>query len=43
MFNILVERVRAGHDLYQIEGSHRDKIAFTEEEGRAGAVTLTLG
>lgn len=43
VFNILVEAVPAGHDLYQIEVSHRGMIAFTEAEGLQGNIELSLG
>ncbi len=43
LFNFEVPDVPAGHDLYQIEVSHRGKIAFTEEDGLLGRVSLSLG
>jgi len=43
VFRIRVEKVPAGHGLYQVEVSHRGKVAFSEAEGLAGDVTLTLG
>jgi hypothetical protein len=35
--------VPGGHDFYQVEVSHRGKIAVSGDEARAGAVGLTLG
>lgn len=43
VFSILVEKVPAGRGLYQIEVSHRGKIAFSEAKGLAGDITLSLG
>lgn len=42
-FTFEVPNVPAGHNLYQIEVSHRGKIAFTEQDGKLGLVSLTLG
>lgn len=42
-FALTVDGVPAGHDFYQVEVSHRGKIAVSDEEARAGEVALTLG
>ncbi|PXY25345.1 hypothetical protein BAY59_24205 [Prauserella coralliicola] len=39
VFDIRIEGVPSGHNIYQIEVSHRGKIAFSEGE----PVALTLG
>lgn len=43
LFKFHVEGVPIGHNLYQVEVSHRGKLAFTEADGRAARVDLTLG
>jgi hypothetical protein len=42
-FEITVANVPGGHDFYQVEVSHRGKIAVPSDEARAGEVALTLG
>ena len=42
-FELTVDGVPAGHDFYQVEVSHRGKIAVSDDEARAGEVALTLG
>jgi hypothetical protein len=42
-FEITVKSVPSGHDFYQVEVSHRGKIAVSDKEARAGATSLTLG
>jgi hypothetical protein len=42
-FEIAVEGVPSGHDFYQVEVSHRGKIAVSADEARDGLVALTLG
>jgi hypothetical protein len=38
-----VDGVPSGHDFYQVEVSHRGKIAVSDDEARDGLVALTLG
>ena len=42
-FEISVAGVPTGHGFYQVEVSHRGKIAVPDDEARAGEVALTLG
>lgn len=41
IFTFTVPEVPAGHDIYQVEVSHRGKVVFTEDT--AGVVMLSLG
>lgn len=40
---ITVHDVPGGHDMYQVEVSHRGKIAFSAADAQAGRVEITLG
>uniref|UniRef100_UPI0031D88EB1 hypothetical protein n=1 Tax=Saccharothrix mutabilis TaxID=33921 RepID=UPI0031D88EB1 len=42
-FSFTVDEVPIGHDIYQVEVSHRGKVSFSDEAARAGEVALTLG
>lgn len=42
-FELTVDGVPTGYDFYQVEVSHRGKIAVSDDEARAGEVALTLG
>lgn len=43
LFTFTIPDVPGGHDIYQVEVSHRGTLAVREDNARAGRTALTLG